>query len=421
MDCKKKLALIGFGQRAYWLIQESLADVLNDNDFEIAAVCDLYEDRIAEAQQLTEKFTGAKPYGTNDYRQILADPEISAVIITAAWESHVDMAIAAMRAGKHVGLEVGGAYSIEDCWNLVRTYEETGIHCMMLENCCYGREELMVLNMVRQGLFGEIVHCSGGYHHDLREQLAGGKENRHYRLRNYMNRNCENYPTHELGPIAKVLDINNGNRLVTLTATASSAKGLHTYVLEHRGGDDPLAKVEFAQGDIITTVIKCAKGQTIVMTLDTSLPRAYSRGFTVRGTKGAYFEDNKMVFLDDVHHEHENSAFPIWNNAQTYAAEYEHPIWKDYEPRGGHEGMDYLVFNAFLEAISQGKRPPIDTYDTATFMSITPLTEESILKGSAPVMIPDFTRGKWYNRSDIADLRYNLDRIDAFADYYPNK
>ena len=421
MSKKQKLALIGFGRRAYWLIQESLADVLNDNDFELAAVCDLYEDRIAEAQQLAEEFVGAKPYGTTDYRQILADPEITAVIITAAWEAHIDMAIDAMRAGKHVGLEVGGAYCLEDCWRLIRAHEETGIHCMMLENCCYGRDELMVLNMVRQGLFGDVVHCAGGYQHDLRDQLAGGKENRHYRLRNYMNRNCENYPTHELGPIGKVLDINNGNRLVTLTATASCAKGLNTYVAEHHGADHPLATAEIAQGDIVTTVIKCAKGQTIVLTLDTSLPRAYSRAFTVRGTKGSFFEDNRMVFLDNAHHEHENDAFPIWNNAQTYREEYDHPIWKDYTPHGGHEGMDYLVFDAFLEAIAAGKRPPIDTYDTATYMCITPLTEESILKGSAPVMIPDFTRGKWYYRDDIADLKYNLDRLNACENYYDNK
>ena len=421
MNCKKKLALIGFGRRAYWLIQESLPDVLKNANFEIAAVCDHYEDRIAQAQQMAEEFTGSKPYGTTDYRQILADPEISAVIITAAWEAHIPMAIAAMRAGKHVGLEVGGAYTLEDCWDLIRTYEETGIHCMMLENCCYGREELMALNMVRQGLFGDVVHCAGGYCHDLRDEVSEGKENRHGRLRNYMNRNCENYPTHELGPIAKVLDINNGNRLVTLTSTASCAKGLRTYIAEHRPADDPLVNYEFAQGDIITTVIKCAKGQTIVLTLDTTLPRAYSRGFTVRGTKGSYFEDNKMVFLDNAHHEHENDAFPIWNNAQTYREEYDHPIWKDYDPQGGHDGMDFLVFSAFLEAVAAGKRPPIDTYDTATYMCITPLSEESILKGSAPVMIPDFTRGKWYYRDDIADLKYNLDRLNACEAYYDNK
>ena len=421
MDRKIKLGIIGFGGRGYGLTKGVILEAIKGTHYEIAAVCDRYEDRIEKAQNMIEAATGIKPYGANDYRQILADPEISAVIITAAWEAHLELAIAAMRAGKHVGLEVGGAYSVEDCWDLVHAYEQTGKHCMLLENCCYGREELMVLNMVRQGLFGDVVHCEGGYHHDLRYEISCGKENRHYRLRNYMNRNCENYPTHELGPIAKVLDINNGNRLVTLTATSSCAKGLHEYVVQTKGTDHPLAKVEFAQGDVVTTVIKCAKGQTIVLTLDTTLPRAYSRGFTVRGTKGSYFEDNKMVFLDNVHGEYEGSAFPIWNNAHTYAEEYDHPIWKNYEPQGGHDGMDYLVISAFLEAIALDKRPPIDTYDTATYMCITALSEESILKGSAPVMIPDFTRGKWYYRDDIADLQYNLDRMDYFADYYQNK
>jgi len=421
MDQKLKIAIAGLGGRGKSLLRHAILPAGEAYNLEVVAVYDHYEDRTREGVEIVREVTGKTPVATTSYQQILDDPQIQAVIVTAAWEAHVDQAIGAMKAGKHVAIEVGGAYCLEDCWNLVKTHEETGMHCMMLENCCYGKYELMALNMVRQGLFGEIVHCEGGYHHDLRDEISNGKEKRHYRLRNYMNRNCENYPTHELGPIAKLLDINNGNRLVSLTTTASCAKGLHAYVERERGPEHPLSKVEFAQGDVITTVIKCAKGQTIVLTLDTTLPRAYSRGFTVRGTKGAYFEDTKMVFLDGEHNEFDFDASKIWGNAEKYAQEYAHPLWKDYDPKGGHGGMDYLVVSAFLEAISQGKRPPIDTYDTATYMSITPLSEESILRGSAPVMIPDFTRGKWYNRTDIEPLQYNLDCEDYFGEYYQNK
>jgi len=266
---------------------------------------------------------------------------------------------------------------------------------------------------------GDIVHCQGGYHHDLRHEIAFGRENRHYRLRNYLNRNCENYPTHELGPIAKILDINNGNRMVSLTSTASCAKGLHEYVVAEKGENDILAGMEFAQGDVITTVIKCAKGQTITLVLDTTLPRAYSRGFTVRGTKAAYFEDMDAVYIDGEHNDCEFNAKKLWDNAESYNEKYCHPLWKHYDPKGGHGGMDYLVFSAFLEAVKTGKKPPIDVYDAAAYMCITALSEESIHLGGAPVAIPDFTRGKWYMRDDIDyDLQFNLDRDDVHKGVY---
>ena len=410
MSKPMKIAVAGLGGRGRGLIKEAILPACEDYNIEIAAVYDPYEDRKAQGVQIVLEKTGKAPIAAATYQEILDNPEIDAVILPSAWEAHIPGAIAAMKAGKRVAFEVGGAYSLQDCWDLVNTYEETGVPCMMLENCCYGKWELMSLNMVRQGLFGDIVHCSGGYHHDLRKEITCGEENRHYRLRNYLNLNCENYPTHELGPIAKILDINDGNRMVSLTATASCAKGLHEYVLATKGADHPLAKKEFAQGDIVTTVIKCAKGQTITLTLDTSLPRSYSRAFTVRGTKGSYFGEINAVFLDGVHNEHEFDATPLWQNADKYFEEYAHPLWKNYEIKGGHGGMDYMVISAFFDSLVNGVNPPIDAYDCAAYMCITALSEESIHLGSAPVSIPDFTRGKWYMRDDIADCKYKLNR-----------
>lgn len=405
-----KIAVVGLGQRGQQLLEEAILPAGKDYNIEVAMVYDSYADRVEKAISCVLEQTGKAPAAAENYQQILDNPEISGIIISTAWEAHIPLAIAAMKAGKYPAMEVGGAYTVEDCWKLVETYEQTGVPCMMLENCCYGKWETMLLNMVRQGVLGEIVHCSGGYHHDLREEVTKGEENRHYRLRNYINRNCENYPTHELVPIGKILDVNNGNRMVTLTATASCAKGLHAYIMEKEGPDSTLADTEFLQGDIVTTVIKCARGQTIVLTLDTTLPRTYSRGFNVRGTKGGCFEDNNMIYIDGETDEYHWDARGLWDNAKDYEKRYLHPLWQGYEPQGGHDGMDFLVFSAYFESLTTGIEPPIDVYDTATYMSITPLSEESILKGSAVVTIPDFTRGKWYMRKQSPDSKYKLNR-----------
>lgn len=412
MKTNKSIAVVGLGNRGQNLLQYAILPACKDFDVKVAAVYDLYEDRTAAGAKIVSDACGNVPIEAKSYKEILENSEIDGVIVSSGWEAHVDLAVAAMKAGKYVGFEVGGAYCVEDCWRLVNTYEETGVPCMMLENCCYGKRELMVLNMVRKGIFGDIVHCAGGYHHDLRgPEALGGDSIRHYRMRNYLNRNCENYPTHELGPIAKVLNINNGNRMVSLSSQASCAKGLHAYIQKNMEQYGHLADAEFAQGDVVTTVIKCAKGQTIVLTLDTTLPRAYSRGFTVRGTEGSYFEDTDMVFQDGIHNQYDSKPREIWGNAIEYEEEYLHPLWKDYNTTDGHGGMDFHVISAFLEAMTSGKRTPIDAYDAAAYMAITALSEESILKGGAVVTIPDFTRGKWYMRDDIADLKYNLDQI----------
>ncbi|HAN20920.1 MAG TPA: glycosyl hydrolase [Clostridiales bacterium] len=408
------LGVIGLGCRGLGILNGIILSMYELGKVEILGVCDLYEDRVKDAYEKVKNKTGKTPVYTTDYREILAIKEIDAVLVMTAWESHIEIATAAMKAGKKVGMEVGGAYSIDDCFKLVKTYEETGIHCMMLENCCYGRKELLVLNMVKQGVFGDIVHCSGGYMHDLRDEIANGDVKRHYRQRNYFNRNCENYPTHELGPIAQVLNINRGNKMLYLTSVASCSKGLHEFIVEKKGTDHPHAKVNVAQGDIVTTIIKCAQGQTVVLTLDTTLPRSYSRGFTVRGTKGMYCEDGNYIHMDG-ESEWETVAAKV-NSAEKYFEKYEHPLWEEYKknPVGGHDGIDWLVYSAFVESVANNTTPPIDTYDTASWMCISTLSEESIACSGKPVNIPDFTNGKWILRTEEEDKSesiYSLSKI----------
>lgn len=401
MSCdgkKIRIGFIGLGARGECLLKDVL---IPQKNAVVTAVCDTYTDRAENGAKLVGDAGFERPAVYYNYKEVIADENVDAVIIATAWESHAEIAVAAMNAGKAVGMEVGGAYTIEQCWELVNTYERTGTPFMLLENCCFGRREMMALNMVKLGLFGEIVHCEGGYHHDLRDEISFGREKRHYRLRNYLTRNCENYPTHELGPIAKVLNINHGNRMLTLTSTASKSAGLHDYIMRNKADDGNLKDAHFAQGDVVTTVIKCAGGETITLTLDTTLPRYYSRGFTVRGTRGMYEEVTDSVFLDcgeDKKHDFDWRKECI-NNADEYAKKYEHPVWQEYQKsgvQGTHDGMDWLEFTVFLDCLEHDKPMPVDVYDAASWMAVTALSEMSVARGGAVVDIPDFTKGAWH-------------------------
>ena len=419
MKDRIKLGIIGLGGRGLGMLKNPIIPMRKDG-IDVVAVCDLLEDRVNKAVNVLLESGAEKPFATTDYNEVLALKELDAVYIAVSWEPHVEVAVAAMNAGKYVGLEVGGAYSIDDCYKLVHTYEETGTEFMFMENCCYGKRELMMLNMVRQGVFGEVVHCNGAYCHDLRKEVTTGLEKKHYRLRNYINRNCENYPTHEIGPIAKILDINNGNRFLSLSSFASSSKGMHSYVVKTKGEEHPLSKVNFAQSDVVTTVIQCAQGQTVRITLETGLPRGYSRGFEVHGTNAVYIEDNDSLFIDgtEKHAKNEWKWKPMWGNAEDYEEQYNHPLWKNGVASDAHGGMDYVVMQAFLYAVKTNSHAPVDVYDAATYMSICVLSEESIAKGGAPVAFPDFTAGRWTERTDIADNEYTLDKINNGKDLY---
>lgn len=394
------IGVIGLGARG-----KSNLDVVMLFDYaNIVAVCDNYEDRVENAIQKIEDAGRLKPLGTTDYKEILANKNIDTVLIFTSWESHVKIAIDAMNAGKAVGMEVGGAYDIQECYNLVDTWEKTKMPFMMLENCCFGKKELLTLNLVRKGILGDIVHCHGAYAHDLRGEISHGKENRHYRLKNYKERNCENYPTHELGPIAKILDINRGNRMVKLVSMASKSMGLKQYIKDRQDTleNKELLETEFKQADIVETLIKCENGETISLKLDTTLPRSYSREFTVQGTLGMFDENTNSVFVDGDEHwftTERNTALQL-NNADRNYYKYIPKGWQDITKElieKGHGGMDYFCFKEFFECLLEGKPMPIDVYDAAAWMAITPLSAESLEK-EAFVEIPDFTKGAYKTR-----------------------
>ncbi len=407
---KVKLGVIGLGQRGCGL----LTPILACEEAEVVALCDLYEDRRIKAKEFVqEKRAGADPVLYEDYHDVLKDENVDAVLIASSWDEHTRMAVESMRAGKYTALEVAGAYDLEDCWQLVRTYEETKTPIMFMENCCYDRFELLCTSLARAGKFGKIMYCHGAYAHELRDEILGGNVNRHYRLQNYKLRNCENYPTHELGPIAKLLGINRGNKMLSLTSVACKSAGLELATESALNPDPALKGEKFSQGDIVVTTITCAGGEVITMRLDTTLPRTYSREFTVRGTQGFAVQDSNMIRLES-----DGSMHELWDpaaitkkymdSAETYK-EYLPDMWRNIteeELQLGHGGMDYLEFKAFFKAIINGEEMPIDVYDAAAWMAITPLSEQSIAHGGTPQAIPDFTRGKWMYRpcKDVTDF-----------------
>lgn len=387
---------------------------------EVVALADPNPIMMASAQKILAKNNKAKAQefgnGDYDYRNILQLKSVDAVLISTPWEWHKIQGLEAMKAKKIVGMEVGGALDMKECWDYVNVYEETGTPLFAMENVCYRRDVMAILNMVRKGMFGELLHGEGGYKHDLRGVLFNdgktaynsgvefgekGFSEAQWRTDHYVKRNGELYPTHGLGPVAMMMDINRGNRLLRLSSFSSKARGLHDYIVNHpKGGENhPNAKVEFLQGDIVTTQIACANGETILLTHDTSLQRPYNLGFKVQGTKGLWedfgwgeFNQGHIYFEKLMNHSHR------WDNTEKWMKEYDHPLWKKFENQAegaGHGGMDWFLINTFVECIKRNIEFPMDVYDLATWYSITPLSEKSIKKNGKVVEIPDFTRGKW--------------------------
>lgn len=414
---KVRLGFIGVGLRG----RNHLEMAMYREDVEINAICDIDPDAVAISLKMIKEKGRKEPavYQKNDhdFENMVKRDDLDGIIIATPWEWHVPMSIATMKAGKYAGVEVSATVTLQESWDLVNTYEKTGSHCMILENVCYRRDVLAVLNMVRQNLFGEIIHLQCGYQHDLRgvkfndgkQAYGGGVEfgakgfsEAKWRTQHSIDRNGDVYPTHGLGPVAEMIDINRGNRFVSLTSTATKARGLHDYIVKKGGADHPNAKVKFKLGDVVSTVIKCANGETILITHDTNLPRPYSLGFRVQGTEGLWTEDNKSIYLESLSKNHDR-----WEPFKEYQDKYDHPLWKTHAKdaeNAGHGGIDYFVLRAFVESIKRKVAPPIDVYDAAVWSAISPLSELSIAKNSASVEIPDFTRGKWKTNKRIFGL-----------------
>jgi len=405
-----RLGFIGVGGRGSWL----LGLALSRDDCDVTAVCDIVPEKAQRSADAAREAGRSEPAlytaGEDDWRNLIVRDDVDAVIIATPWLWHTLMAVGAMEAGKAVGVEVPAATTVEDCWDLVRTHERTGMPCMMMENVCYRRDVMAVLRMVREGMFGELVHCHGGYQHDLRavkfnpgaEFGPGSNGEAVWRTDHSIHRNGELYPTHGIGPVANWLDINRGNRFVQLTSTATKARGLHEHIVAVGGEDHPNADVRFKLGDVVTTVITTANGESVILSHDTNLPRPYSLNFRVQGTRGLWMVDNRSIYLEGVSPEPHR-----WEPFETYQTQYEHPLWQKYAidaEGGGHGGMDFFVMHAFVESVKRGHPTPLDVYDAAAWSVIGPLSERSIAMGNHPVAFPDFTGGIWATRTPLFAL-----------------
>lgn len=413
-DRRVKLGFIGVGGRGGGLLRTCL----RLPEVNVTAVCDVMNPNLIKAQDTVEESGRSRPtgYGGRDdaYLDLLERDDLDGVVIATPWELHIPMAVASMKAGKYAAFEVGPANSIDECWELVNTHEETGVPAMLLENYCYFRYNMAVLNMVRQGLFGELVHCTCGYGHDLRERIVLGKGTGtkpkgegDYRSDHNQYRNGDLYPTHGIGPIAQCLNIQRGNRFAYLTSTASKSRSLSEWSEENLAPDHPRRDITWRQGDIVVTTIKCQNGETVVATFDTRLPRPTTFMYVVQGTKGIWSQDGNaesrdksVIYLDGISPHHK------WESFDSYQEKYEHPLWQNYlkgqeTTYRGHGGTDYLELRAFVNCIKNETGVPIDVYDAAAWMAISPLSEASIAMGSQPMEIPDFTDSKWMNNEPI--------------------
>jgi predicted dehydrogenase len=297
-----------------------------------------------------------------------------------------------MRNGKHAATEVPAAMSLDDCWALVEAAERHQRHCVMMENCNYGRSEMMVFNMVRRGVFGEILHAEGGYLHDLRAIKFENANEGLWRRAWAMKMNANLYPTHGLGPVANCLDINRGDRFEYLVSMSSPSLGLQAYAQEHFPEGAPQRVERFVLGDVNTSLIKTAKGRTIFVSHDTNLPRPYSRIHMVQGTKGLFQGYPDRVHVEGRSQEHE------WEDAKAYLEEFDHPLWKDLSgdaEGAGHGGMDYIEDYRLVKCLQEGTPTDMTVYDAAALSAVVHLSAQSLARRSAPMDFPDFTRGRW--------------------------
>lgn len=380
-----------------------LSNFLKIEGCEVVAVCDIREDHARRAHDMIvgAGFKAPKLYtrGERDFERLCRQKGIDLVFTATPWEWHVPVCVEAMKNGKHAATEVPAALTVDECWELISWSEQSGKHCIMMENCNYDREEMMILKMVHEGVLGELLHARCGYLHDLRAVKHDLDGEGAWRRAYSMVANGDLYPTHGLGPVAQCLNINRGNYFFYLVSFATKSRGLHKYAVERFGPESPQAQEEFRLGDIVTTMIRTMNGETILVTHDTSNPRPYSRDIMVQGTRGLV-----QKYPEPLLHIEGMSPAHRWEKLSEYKSQFDHPLWKQLEADAegaGHGGMDYLEDYRLIHALRNGEEPDMDVYDAAVLSAVVELSSVSIERGSWPVRFPDFTRGRWKEKREL--------------------
>jgi len=391
-----RVGVIGTGRRGTAM----LSNLLAIPHVQVNALCDSVNDHATNAQQIAEKSSGKRPEiytkGEHDFENLCKRNDLDFIYIATPWDCHSPQALAAMKGGAHVGVEVPGVNTLEDAQQLVDTSEETRRHCIIMENCCYGFSELLVLNMIRAGLFGELLHAECAYIHDLRAILFEDQSEGLWRRVPHTKRNGNLYPTHGLGPVASYMGINRGDRFDYLVSMSSPQKGLDDYRAAKIPKDSPKWNEKFICGDVNTSLIKTVNGLTIMVQHDVTNPQPYDRINLIKGVKGLFRGYPERIYFEG---RNPDDAF---TGLDQYKETYEHALWKNQGKAAegrGHGGMDYLMFYRLIQCIRDGLEPDIDVYDLASWSAVAELSERSVAQGGMPVKFPDFTRGLWKQRN----------------------
>lgn len=390
-----RIAFIGVGHRGTSLLGNVLAA-----GGQVVALCDLVQDAADHGASLVVKAGQPKPQlytdGPYAFETMLAKDDIDLVLVATPWSWHCEMGVAAMKHGKDVCLEVPAVVTLDECWKIVKASEETRKHCMILENCCYGYNETLILRMVHDGKFGDLLYGEGAYLHDLRAGLFSDKSEGLWRRTEHTKRNGNLYPTHGLGPVANYMGIQRGDRFEYMVSMGTPQYGLDLYRQAHLQPGDPRFEERYVTGDMNTSLIKTAKGLNIAVKYGVTSPHPYDRVNMIAGTKGVFEDYPPRIYFDEMNKDES------WGSIDDYK-QYAHPLWQNQGEKaakvGGHGGMDYLMLARLLECVREGLPPDIDVYDAAAWSAVGALSVISVSNGSKPVEFPDFTRGKWTERS----------------------
>jgi predicted dehydrogenase len=391
-----RMGFVGVGSQG----SSHVRNFLNIEGVEIKAICDIIEDKVTRMQNWVVEAGNPKPEGyargEYDFVRMCEQEDLDLVFTATPWRWHVPVCVSAMKNGKHAATEVPAAVTIDECWQLVENAEKYNKHCVMMENCCYGRNETIILNMVRKGLFGELIHAECGYLHDLRNYKLGGLYEGDWRVYHSIKRNGNLYPTHGLGPVAQCMNINYGDQFEYLVSMSSNSRGLNLYAAEKLGPDHKFTKQKYALGDVNVSLIKTVNGLTITIYHDTNLPRPYSRINILQGTKGITQGYPARIHIEGISPAHQ------WESLENYQEEFDHTLWKTIGEKAkgsGHGGMDYLEDYRLIMALRTGTPTDMDVYDAAVLSSVSELSERSVSDRSRPKDFPDFTRGTYKTRT----------------------
>lgn len=383
-----RFGLIGTGERGRYLLHELLAC----EGVEVMALADTNESSLQLAAGRVSAAGRKDPIlfnGEDGWRRLL-DQDLDLVYIATPWHTHTPYAVAAMEAGKHVGLEVPAAETLEECWQLVETSERTRRHCVMLENCCYDYWETLVKRMAFAGLLGTLVHAECAYIHDLRQMLLMDVSEGLWRRKPHLSRTGNLYPTHGLGPVAQIFKIGTEDAFESMVSMSSLAAGLTEYRDLTLPPDDPKRSEHYIHGDMNTSLIRTRLGRTIVLQHSVVSPRPYDRNFLISGTRGTFRDYPPRLYIDGV------SLNEEWMPLDAYRAEWEDPLWTQFgeqaRKQGGHGGMDFIMNYRLVQILREGLVPDSDVYDAADWSAPGPLSDLSIAQNSAPVAFPDFRR-----------------------------